>query len=647
MKTCLRFYVALSILLFLFSFISAAWAENPAGWENLGLQGGQVYAIAIDPADPNTILAGTYYGDGLFKTTDGGNTWHSVEGFRNELVYSIVFSPQNPSTIWVATSYFIYKSTDRGQTWHSYDPALTLGQIRYYHTIAVDPHDNNTAYIGTSGPFGFNALGRVYKTSDGGETWEKTPLIADHDVWWLAVDPNNTRTIWAVTGPEWVRRGSIYRSQDGGATWSKIPTGLKRGWFYFVAIHPEDSNTVFVGGENGLYRSKDGGITWSQLEPKSWCRAFSFAPEDPNTLYAAWYDLKRTESVISKSIDGGETWVTHDIYPLDLLALCVQPRSNQTLYGGDAGLGIFKSTDEGNSWHALNEGIKASHVYDSTVFSSGNLLVGSQAGVFLQNDAGGWDGLVPFPSRSVAISPENETTLFAGFDGGFGKSIDGGENWSFSLIPSAEANRVSSLSIDHQNPETLYVGVFYSSGVKGEIYKSIDRGENINLIKPFPTPVNALEVDPHNPRIVYAGNGMFYGLDMPGGVHKSTDGGENWEIKGLTDNVVNTLAIDANHPGTIYAGCGGTSGLFAGLFKTTNGGDTWEKKDYGIPEDAAIVDIGIDTTNSNFLYAATHRHGTFISHNGGDYWTLLGLSDYWIYDILRLIAISVKNQKSS
>jgi len=405
----------------------------------LDLYGGQVYAIAIDPVDPSTMFTGSYYGDGLFKTTDGGNTWHSVDGFRNELVYSIVFSPQNHRIIWVATSYYIYKSTDGGQTWKSYDPALTLGQLRYYYTIAVDPQNGDTAYIGTSGPFGFTSLGRVYKTSDGGETWERTSLIADHDVWGLTIDPQNTQTIWAVTGPEWVRRGSIYRSQDGGASWSKIHTGLKRGWFYFIVIHPHDSNIVFVGGENGLYRSRDGGITWAQLEPKSWCRAFSFAPEDPDKLYTAWYDLKRDESVISKSTDGGETWVTRDIYPLEFLALSVHPGNNQVLYGGDAGLGVFKSTDEGESWYAVNEGIKANHVYDSTISFSGNLLVGSQAGVFLQNDAGGWEGLVPFPSRSVAISPENETTIFAGFDWGFGKSIDGGENWSFGFIPSAEA----------------------------------------------------------------------------------------------------------------------------------------------------------------------------------------------------------------
>ena len=247
------------MLLFLIHSSCTLQAGEPVGWENLGLYGGQIYAIAIDPGNSNTILAGSYYGDGLFKSTDGGESWQSIEGFKNELVYSIAFDPDDHTTIWVATVYYIYKSEDGGQTWKLFDPAFTLGYYQYYYTLALDANDGNTVFVGTSGLYGSYDGGQVYKTTDGGETWQETSLIADHNVWDLAVNPHNSQEIWAVTGPEWVSEGSIYRSQDGGTSWAKLPTGLQEGWFHVVVIHPQDSNTVLVGGEKGLWRTNKQG----------------------------------------------------------------------------------------------------------------------------------------------------------------------------------------------------------------------------------------------------------------------------------------------------------------------------------------------------------------------------------------------------
>ena len=623
--------ILIPFLVFPFSLLQAA---EPIGWRDLGLYGGQIYAIAIDPADPNTIFAGSYYGDGLFKSTDGGENWQSVNGFRNEIVYSISFDPENPHTIWVATAYYIYKSEDGGLTWELFDPALTFGCLRYYYSLAIDPQDRNTVYVGTSGPDGSYAGGRVFKTANSGETWEETSLVADHNVWSLAINPCNSQEIWAVTGPEWVSKGSIYRSRDRGMTWSKVQTNLEESWFYIIVINPRDPNILFVGGEKGVFRTNDGGVTWSQLEPYSWCRGLALDPENPDKIYAGWYDSGRDESVISKSSDGGDNWVTYDIYPLELLCLRVNPENCPVLYGGDANLGVYKSNNNGENWHAFSHGINANHVFASASTKDGEILVGSESGIFLENGGGTWEELLPFPGRSVAVSPGNKNTLYAGVDWGFGKSIDAGENWSFVFIPSNDPNRVSSFTINPQNPDILYLGVFYSSGNEGEIYKSTDGGETVRLVKALAAPVNVVKVNPNNTQVVYAGSGMFYAPETPGGVYVSRDRGETWEEKGLTGKVVNSILIDAEQPNTIYAGCGGGSGRYAGLYKSTDGGEIWEEKDYGIPEDAAVLDIGIDTENSHTLYAATHRHGIYISYNGGDYWTLFGLSDYWLYDIL-------------
>ncbi len=627
-----RFIILL--LFFLFPPLSALKAEEPIGWVDLGLYGGQIYTIAIDPADSNTILAGSYYGDGLFKSTDGGENWESVDGFRNKIVYSISFDPENHQVIWVATCYYIYKSEDGGRTWKSYDPALNFGPFRFYYSLAIDPEDGDTVYVGTSGPLGFYTGGGIYKTIDGGKTWQKTSLIADHNVWGLAVDPQNSKKIWAVTGPEWVSKGSIYRSDDGGTTWSKVQTGLDKGWFYSVKVNPRNSNIVFVGGEKGLFKTKNGGRTWSQLKPNSWCRGFVFDPEEPDILFISWYDQENDETLISKSIDGGESWVSHDIYPLEFLCLSINPENNHILYGGDANLGVYKSNDEGRNWQAIRQGIRANQVYASAISPSGKLLVGSEAGIFLRNGAGTWEELLNLPGISVAISPEDENIIYAGSHWGFGKSIDSGKTWSFIYIPAEDSNKVSSIAISPQNQEVLYLGIFYASGTRGEIYKSTDGGESIKLIGTFSEPINLVKVNPKSNKVVYAGSGLFYAPEISGALYRSTDGGKNWEKTALTGKVINAIAIDPKQPNIIYAGCGGGSGFYSGLFKSIDGGDTWEEKDFGIPEDAAIMDIEVDPDNTSILYAATHRHGIYISHNAGNYWTLLGLSDFWIYNLL-------------
>ncbi|MCD6352771.1 MAG: hypothetical protein J7M06_00970, partial [Proteobacteria bacterium] len=475
MKMKINFVFFLKCLLFLSLFCqcSYVYAEEPVGWKDLGLFGGQMHAIAVDPVAPNILFAGSYYGDGLFKSSNGGENWESVEGFRNELVCAIAFTPDNHNTIWVATAYLIYKSEDGGLNWSFYDPALDHG-CYYYYTLTIDPQDSNTVYIGTSGLDGSYDEGSIYKTTDNGETWQKTSLIADHNVWDIAVNPQNHQEIWAVTGPDWVSEGSIYRSPDGGATWIKVQTSLSEGWFDFVAINPQNSTVVFVGGKNGIFRTNDGGTTWSQLEPDRSCRALALDPENPDVVYAGWYDSELEDTVFSKSIDGGNSWSTHSIYPLELLCLSVNPENSQVLYGGDGNLGVSKSNDGGENWHPVNQGIKANHVFASASSPGGKLLIGSESGIYMKNEEGNWEGLMPFQGRAVAFSPVNENIIYAGFEWGIAKSLDSGQNWSFVFIPSDDANRVSSITINPQDPENLFLGVFYSSGNQGEIYKSTD-----------------------------------------------------------------------------------------------------------------------------------------------------------------------------
>jgi len=628
----------LALTVFVLS-LPSLYAADPVGWADLELYGGQINDIAIDAVEPNTLFAGSYQGDGLFKSTDGGATWQSVDGFRNEVVYSISFDPREHRTIWVATYGYIYKSEDGGLTWQVKLDAQKNN--RGFFSLVIDPLNSTTIYVGTTGLDGSNNYARVYKTADGGATWQQTSLRADHSVVDLAINPQNTQEIWAVTGPRVAGNGSIYRSRDGGTSWKKINTGIPfGGWFEVVVINPQDPSIVYVGGENGLYRTKDGGANWDRdTSILSLCRAFALDPQNPDTLYASHVDGNRDS--ISKSTDGGDTWATYSISPLQFICLTVEPQNPQVLYGGDIMLGIVKSTDSGQTWQLLYDGIRANPVFASAISPSGRLLVGSGSGVFLKSQGGKWEWVHLGRALAVAFSPEDENTIYAGILDYLGRSNDFGLTWRYVRIPSSSSampHLIGSIAINPQEPENLYLGVGEHGGEEGEIYKSTDGGESMRLVKSLPVPVNVVKANLVNPQVVYAGSGMFYAPGAPGAVYKSIDGGENWEGTGLNGKCVNALATDPENLEIVYAGCGLSDGTHSGIFKSIDGGTSWEAKDFGIPvgdpKYAAIVDLEIDPENRNIIYAATDLFGTYISHDGGDYWTLLGLSDYELYDIL-------------
>jgi len=289
----------------------------------------------------------------------------------------------------------------------------------------------------------------------------------------------------------------------------------------------------------------------------------------------------------------------------------------------------------------------ANHVFASAASSGGKVLVGTLSGVYERGEASMWNRLEPDAASSVAFSPYDENIFYAGLDWRLGKSTDSGQSWTYIDISSdAKPHFVSSISISRQDPRVLFLGASYSCGCQGEIYKSTNSGTSISRSAVFNVPVNAVQVNPQNHLVVYAGTGMPFSSVPRGGVYKSSDGGSTWESilsfwpwdgplePPITGVVVNSLAIDPSDPEIIYAGCGLDDGNFSGVFKSTDGGVTWERKSFGLPDYASIKDIAIDPENADILCVATSRHGIYISHDGGNYWTLLGLSDYWLYDIL-------------
>jgi hypothetical protein len=193
-------------------------------------------------------------------------------------------------------------------------------------------------------------------------------------------------------------------------------------------------------------------------------------------------------------------------------------------------------------------------------------------------------------------------------------------------------HRVLSIAVDPKDRNNVFAGVYYSSGNRGEIYRSFDGGKTLSLMKVFDRPVNVVKIDPADSRVIYAGTGMFYvsSYEQKGGLYRSIDGGATWNGPLLKDVVVNAIEIDPVNSSVLYAGCGESGDEDHGLYKSVNRGLTWEKKDF---DPCTITEVKINPISTNILYAATYRRGVYTSVDSGKNWTNIGLSDYEMLDL--------------
>jgi ligand-binding sensor domain-containing protein len=229
-----------------------------------------VLAIAIDPADTNTLYAigndaawvvGMFknhkneiryeskFRDYAFKSTNGGKKWSSINiGFEkyNLELESLAVDPIEPNTLYAGTRSGIYKSVDWGANWPEHK--CKLGELNI-NTIVIDPRNNNTIYVGT--------MVGVFKSTDGGTNWTYfSKGLNKIDVLALAIEPDNTATVYAGT------INGVYKSTDGGTNWYEINNGLNKNKIQELAIDPNNKNILYAGAVDGIYKSTDGGNKW-------------------------------------------------------------------------------------------------------------------------------------------------------------------------------------------------------------------------------------------------------------------------------------------------------------------------------------------------------------------------------------------------
>ena len=666
---------------------------------NIGpaMTSGRVSVVAVNPNNPAIMFAGTA-SSGLWRTTTGGASWQPV--MDREGSYSIgwvTIDPRNPSVIWVGTGEYnsqrsvaygdgIYKSEDNGKSWKN----LGLKNSEHISKIVVDPTNSDIVYVAAQGPLWSAGGDRgLYKTIDGGKTWEQVLKISDHTgVTDVQVDPRNPKVVLATSyqrrrhfftlidgGPE----SAIHRSTDGGKTWTKVNSGLPGEELgrIGIAISPVNPDIIYANVEaanrkGGIYRSSDNGVSWEKRsdynQGSMYYGAIYADPQDVNRIYIP-------DVMFQVSDDGGKS--LHNLgqrnMHVDNHALWVDPKNTDHLLVGNDG-GLYRSWDRGGTW-TFFETLPFAQFYDVDVDNDlpfynvagglqdnyslwGPSRTRSEHGIMNQDwiVTQGGDGFV---SR---IDPEDPNIIYAEAQHGAMVRNDR-RTWQRIGIqptqepgePAARWNWDTPIIISPFSHTRLYTA-------SQRLYRSDDRGNSWKAISPDLSRQldrNALQVMgkiwgpdavAKNTSTALYGNisaiaespkmeGMLYVGTDDGLIQVSEDGGKNWRkvdsLPGVPKDAYIARIRASNHDAkTVYVAAENhQNGDFKPyLLKSTDAGRTWTSITGDLPARGSTLAFAEDHVDASLLFAGT-EFGAYASKDGGKHWfKLAGLPTISVRD---------------
>ncbi len=656
---------------------------------------GRVADVEGIPGDPRILYVGSASG-GVWKTTNGGVTFEPI--FDDQPVASIgdiALAPSNREVIYVGTGegnprnsvsfgQGVFKSTDGGETWSH----LGLKDSRYITRIAVHPRDPDTAWVGALGSiFGPGESRGVFKTTDGGQTWRKVLYVDDeHGVADLDLDPRNPNVIyagmWHFNRKPWTHtsgseKGGLFRSVDGGETWNKVEKGLPKLMGRLgVKVAPSDSNVVYViaeSNEGTLFRSNDRGKTFEKVhdEAQIVSRGLYYTdlrvdPVDANKVFAI-------SSRLFRSIDGGKTFerISRSTH-VDFHSLWIDPLNTNRMWQGQDG-GIAASWDGGETWdpirnlpiaqfyqvfydhrlpfYFLGGGLQDNGTWVGpsrtrepagilpddwrlTSFGDAYFVVphARRVGLYLSESQGG--GIVRYDEttrQQVEVNPQTRRA-----DGGPVSSLAFRFNWNAPIVASPH------------DPEKVY----FAGNV---VFESRDFGTTWSQISPDLTTDDPEKQKSAGGPVWYenttaeyhctiisfaespAGAGVLWAGTDDGKLQLSRDAGASWVD--LTANL--TAGFKAPEPSPVsHVEPSRVDSAIAyvtldrhmfddfrpHLFKTMDFGQTWTRLGRGLPEEGWLWVVREDPKNPEVVYAGSEV-GLFVSFNSGQDWQVADFGD--------------------
>lgn len=655
------------------------------------LMSGRISHIAVHPGDKQSWYVGVASG-GVWKTTNAGTTWTPV--FQNEGAYSVgsvVIDQKNPSTVWVGSGEAnnqrsvgwgdgIYRSDDGGRTWRN----MGLKTSEHIGRIVIDPRDSDVVFAAAYGPLWTSGGERgLYKTEDGGKTWAKVLEISENTgISDVAMDPNDPDVLLAVAhqrrrhtwtlihgGPE----SGLHKSTDGGQTWRRVREGIPGGDMgrIVIAFSPAKAGLVYAKmepatGGVAIFASADSGDSWErrgavQAQPMYY-KNIHPDPKNAERLY-----VPSVQSFISN--DGGRTFVTigERAKHVDNHYIWIDPDNTDHLLEGSDG-GLYESWDRGRLWRHFTN-LSVTQFYNVDVDNASpiyNIFGGTQDNSTLggpsrsrgpqgptNNDwfiVTGGDGFV------ARVDPTDTNIVYAESQYGGIVRLDRRTSERVNIKPVENKsepplrfNWESPFIISPHSPSRLYFGA-------NKLFRSDDRGNNWKAISPDLTRQTDRNLLPVMGRVwppeaiaqhqstATWGNisalsesrkreGLLYVGTDDGLIQFSYDGGATWRRSenppGLPDYkthgvYVNRVFASKTDENVVYAIYENTkNGDFKPyVYKSANRGATWTNISGDLPANGPSLSFAEDHVNPNLLFVGT-EFGLFFTVDGGQKWIRL------------------------
>ena len=666
-------------------------------------RGGRSAAVAGVSDKPNLFYFGAT-GGGVWKTEDGGRHWKNIsDGFFGGSIGSIAVSEDDSNVIYVgggestvrgnvSSGYGVWKTENAGKSWES----VGLENSRHIPRLVVHPRDHQTVYAAVLGNIYKPSSERgIYKSTDGGKTWNRKLFVNENaGAVDLIMDPTNPRILYAST---WnIRRtpyslssggegSALWKSVDSGETWKEISKneGFAEGILgnIGVAVSPVNNDVVWAIVENkdkgGVYKSMDGGSTWTyinserKLRQRAWYYSRIYAdPQDVEVLYVL-------NVRYHKSIDGGETYSTHNAPHGDHHDLWIAPENPKRMIMGDDG-GAQITYDGGETWSTYHNQPTAQfyrvttddafpyRIYAAQQDNSTIRISHRNENWNISEDD--WEVTAGGESAHITIDPTNNDIVYGGSYDGFLTRYNHQQKTlrSVSVWPDNPMGHGAEemkyrfqwnfpMFFSKHNPKKLYtfsnhVHVTENEGHRWKVISpDLTRNDSTKL-KSSGGPITQDNTSVEYYCTIFAAaesplkEGLLWVGSDDGLVHLSKDAGETWDNvtpKGMPDwMMINSIEPSNYDIGTCYiAGTKYKIGDFTPyLYKTKDYGKTWKKITNGIPSEHFTRVLREDPEKEGFLYTGTET-GLYYSNNEGSNWQPLQLN----LPIVPITDLAIKN----
>jgi photosystem II stability/assembly factor-like uncharacterized protein len=655
-----------------FRSIGPAWAS------------GRISDFAVNPKNHSEIYAGVAAGS-IWKTTNDGTTWAPVfDKYGAYAIGCLAMDPDNTSIVWAGTGENtsqrqlgygdgVYKSEDGGASWKN----MGLKESRQIGMIAIDPRNTDVVYVAAEGSiWGPGGDRGLYKTTDGGKNWIKVLEISENTgVNNVVLDPRNPDVIYATSeqrrrhvytkiggGPE----SAVYKSKDAGKTWDKIMKGLPTVDIggMGLAISPVNPDVLYIimeaaGESSGFYRTNDRGVSWEKMS------SYASSGQYFNEIYCDPKNVDKVyslETVSKYTLDGGRTWtnIGNNERHVDDHALWIDPTNTKHFYiGGDGG--IYETFDEGKNF-IFKSNLPVSQFYRVSVDNAlpfYNIYGGTQD----NNSMGGpsrnikrdgvindeWKVTVGGDGFWVANDPKDANIVYTESQYGNAALWDKKSEEALDIKPVPGKGEKTfrwywdtPLIISPHDNKRIYIAaniVFRSDDrgrswqeISGDLSRNEDRNKFKVMGKYWSVDAVAKDVSTSLWGLIVslaeskAKKDLLYAGTDDGVISVTEDGGKNWtkytSFPGIPEyTLVSDILPDKFDENVVYASFNNmlSDDFKPYILKSTDKGKTWTSITKGLPENGTIHTIQQDNINPNLLFAGS-EFGFYFSIDGGNEW---------------------------